>query len=570
MTIFSKIIFFGFFVAIFLFEGLGLVDREWALLAVYLMPFFLALPLFFQNKPLYFPKKISLLFFLLLFFSFLSLFFSVNIERSFYFLIYYLSVFLIFVYVYNFKNEIAQGVVFFSFVLAFIFLFDALLLGSSFSKNFSFLIPKRDYQFVYQVYPTHHPLGIFLIIPFSLLIVPLVERGAKKYFLLTLVFLPALIFSYFRSSYLAFIIIVSWLVFKKWISQQLSLKRLISLSILVIFLSLILLSLGIYQKPVFLLSDINQFLRNNFHLSYKNFFSARDEYWLAAIKGFTENPLFGFGLGNFFNLSLKFTQSGAVADSSSLFLDFFAETGFFGGMVFFLIFLIIAFSGRNILNNKESLLTKMVYVSFLTLFVFFQSGPGKHYSLILTFFVLGALIYQEEENLNLNGLFFFLLLIVVFVFQSMMMSRLYLKFNHYLLAFYRFPFQKAVYQPLIENLEKKGEMKQADRFSEIYAKFFSGESDSLNYIAERYEKKVQREKAFSFYERSFEWSRFQSFSLIEKIYRFKKELTGDDEANHFVKKFLSEYYFLRYQYYWPDFERAVQQFCRKEKFTCQL
>jgi len=398
----------------------------------------------------------------------------------------------------------------------------------------------------------------------------LVEGGARKYFLLMLVFLPALIFSYFRSSYLAFIIIVSWLVFKKWLSQQLSLKRLVGLSLLVIFLGLIFLSLGIYQKPVFILSDINQFLRNNFHLNYKNFFSGRDEFWLAAIKGFTENPLFGFGLGNFFNLSLKFTQSGAVADSSSLFLDFFAETGFFGGMVFFLIFLIIAFSGRNILNNKGNLLTKMIYVSFLTLFIFFQSGPGKHYSLILTFFILGALIYQEEENLNLNGLFFFLLLVVVFVFQSMMMSRLYLKSSRYLLAFYRFPFQKVVYQPIIEKLEKERRVEKTERFLKIYAGFFPGEPDVLNYLAGIYEKRNDKEKALFFYEKSFDWYRFQGFSLVEKIYWLKKRLVGEEKAKLFIKKFLSEYYYLRYRYFWPDFEKEIALFCQKEKATCQL
>ena len=213
---------------------------------------------------------------------------------------------------------------------------------------------------------------------------------------------------------------------------------------------------------------------------------------------------------------------------------------------------------------------KMVYVSFFTLFIFFQSGPGKHYSLILFFFILGALIYQEEENLNLNSWFFFLSLVIVFTFQSIIMSQLYLKTHQYLLSFYRFPFQKTVYQPLIENLEGKGEIKQADRFSEIYAKFFAGETDSLNYIAKRYEKKAHQEKALFFYEKSFTWSRFQSFSLVEKIYQLKKRLVGEEEAKQFIRKFFSEYYYFHYRFYYPNFQKEIGQFCQKKATACQL
>lgn len=149
------------------------------------------------------------------------------------------------------------------------------------------------------------------------------------------------------------------------------------------------------------------------------------------------------------------------------------------------------------------------------------------------------------------------------------MSGLYLKSGHFLLAFYRFPFQKTVYRPLIENLDKNGETKEKDRFLRLYARFFSGEPDVLNYAADNYEKKGDKEKALFFYEKSFEWYRFQDFSLIEKIYWLKKGLAGEENAKQFIKKFLSEYYYLRYRYFWPDFQGAIDNFCKKEK-VCQL
>lgn len=570
MTLFSRTIFFIFFSAIFLFEGLGITDRQWALYAVYLFPFFLSLPLFFQKKTIFFPKKISLLFFLLILASIFSLFFSINIEKSFYFLIYYLSVFLIFIYVYNFKQELSAGIIFFTFFLAFVFLFDALLLSSPLSKNLSFLIPKKDYQFVYPTYQTHHPLGIFLIIPVTFLLVAVFEAGPKIYLFFFAVLFPAMFFSYFRTSYVAFIITAIFMIFKKWSEDKIDLQKLIIFTLLLTFMVLVLFSLTNYDRPVFLLSSINQFFRSHLGLNYKNFFSGRDEYWLMAIKGFSERPFFGVGLGNFYNLSLKFIQSGAVADSSSLFLDFFAETGFFGGIIFFLIFLVIFLSGENTLSQQGNLFEKMAYFAFFALLIFFQFGPGKHYSLILSFFILGALIYREEKKLNLESLFFSLSLIIVFVFYSMIMSHLYFKSGNYLLSFYRFPFQKSIFLPIIENFEKEGNDEKVDRFLKIYARFFSGEADTLNFIAQNYEKKGNFEKALYFYEQSFNWYPFQNFSQVEKIYQLKKKLMGEEEAKKFVKKILSKYYFLHYHYGRPDFENKINEFCRKESSVCHL
>jgi len=550
MNLFSKIIFFGFLLLIFLFEGLGLVDRQIALFTVYLMPFFLSFFLLFEKKPLQFPKRMTVLFLLFLLFSAISLIFSINIERSFYFLVYYLAVFLIFVYVFNFKDYLKKEIIIFTFFITFVFFIYSLILFLPLPKNWSFLIPIRDYQFVYQVYSTHHPLGIFLIIPLSL-ILPIVSIKRKVWIYIFLILFIAMIFSYFRSSYFAFIFAFIFLVYKNQQGKKINWIKIFFASLLIIFITLLFFSLTNYEKPTFLLSNINQFFQTHFNLKYKSFFSGRDEFWLASIKGFTENPLFGVGLGNFSNLSLKSLSMSLTADSSNLFLDFFAETGFFGGLFFLIIVLKIFFSrAKNF--NKDDVYSKMIFISFLALIFFFQTGPGKHYSLILYFFTAGALIYEEEEKINCRWLFFLISVFIAFIIHLIFMSKIYLKIGQPLLAFYHFPFQKTIYQPLIEKLEEKGEIDKAGRFLNTYATFFFGETDVINYVANNYEKKGKKEKALFFYEKSYYWDRFQGFSLIEKIYRLKKQSIGEEETKQFIKKFLSEYYVYKKASYLSD------------------
>ena len=103
----------------------------------------------------------------------------------------------------------------------------------------------------------------------------------------------------------------------------------------------------------------------------------------------------------------------------------------------------------------------------------------------------------------------------------MMMSRLYLKSGQYPLSFYSFPFQKAVYQPLIEETG-------SEKYEDIYARLFSGESDVLSYMGQRYEKIGEPKKALYYYEKSYTWAPFKNLSLIHKIYQLKKINIGFD------------------------------------------
>jgi hypothetical protein len=213
----------------------------------------------------------------------------------------------------------------------------------------------------------------------------------------------------------------------------------------------------------------------------------------------------------------------------------------------------------------------MIFAGFFSLLVLFQAGPGKHYSLILLFFILGALVYNEKDQLTISSWLSLLLsAVIIFFMQSILMSRFYLRSGRPLLALYRFPLQQAVYQPAIENLEENGARQKAEKILDLYGRFFSGEIAVLNYLANVYEKQGDKKRAFDFYEKSFSWYRFQGFSLVEKIYALKKELGGEKEAKRFMQKFLSEYYYLHYQYYWPNFKEEIIRFCKREKAVCAL
>lgn len=566
----SRSFFFIFLSAIFLLEGLGLVDRQFALYAAYLMPVFLFVPLVSANCKIIFPKTLTVFFSLFFLFSFVSILFSVNIERSLNFFVYYLSVFLVFIFVYNFKKELVKGIVVLTFLLTALFLVYSLFLLLPVAKDFSFLIPKRDYQFVYQVYPTHHPLGIFLVVPLSFSLVLVLYKRRFVFFLLFVSLLLTMIFSYFRSSFLAFIITAGFLLFEHRREWKNKFSRYAVIIGALILTSILLPALTYQNPPVSFLGGINQFLRTHGNLGYKTFLSGRDEYWLEAIKGFAERPFFGVGLGNFWNLSLKFVSSGAFADSANLFLDFFAEVGVFGGFVFLGIAVKIFLSGKNVLKTDD-IFAKMVFAAFLTLSVLFQAGPGKHYSLILFFFILGALLYSEKNGaLNFGWTPLLLSAVILFFIQSVLMSQLYLASGRPLLALYRFPFQQALYQPAIQHLEETGQKEKAETIRSIYGRIFSGEIGALNFLAETYEKKGDKNKALVFYEKSYSWYRFQSFSLVEKVYSLKKTLKGKEPAKQFVQKFLSEYYYLYHQYHWPNFKKEILQFCKKEKAVCTL
>jgi len=66
---------------------------------------------------------------------------------------------------------------------------------------------------------------------------------------------------------------------------------------------------------------------------------SRPEYWMQALRAFTEYPLTGYGIGTFSLISNRYaTQPWNITGyAHNAYLQFFAETGIFGG-VFFLIF----------------------------------------------------------------------------------------------------------------------------------------------------------------------------------------------------------------------------------------
>lgn len=421
MHLWQKIIFLSFFFLIFLFEGLGLPrGHDVSYYLILACPFFFFFLSYLQKKTLIIPKKITFLFLLFLLFSTISTIFSVNLQRSFEYLLYYFAVFLTFIFVYNYKKELLKPTIILIFVLAFIFTGYSLIIQYvKLPDNLTFLIPTRSYQYVYPYFKTHNTLGPFLLIPLTL--------SLTTFFPFFLLFLLPFLLSYSRSSYLALgLTLLVFALTKTGLKWKIFAGLIVGLCVVLFFATV-----G-YKKPIPVISEINNLLAKNFHLNNKEFLSSRDIYFKSALLSIKEKPLFGLGPYNFLYATEKYANKYSLAETAdNIFLEVFSENGILAGIIFFIIISLLLLRVRN----------SILFFTFLVMLILFQTDSSqRYYSYLLLFFCLGGLIYEEKINLKINSGFFFLIATVLLLFSQLMISSkiFYLKGN-YQLAFYSYP-----------------------------------------------------------------------------------------------------------------------------------
>lgn len=400
-----RIIFLPFLITLALLEGLGIPNgREVTFYLILVMPFFLMLADLIDKRVTLYPVKLSLLFILFLILTAISTTTALDFNRSYPLLFFYLSLFLIFLWVCNHQDEIKRMVIWLIFSLAVLFSIYSLL-----PLIWSRLIPSHGYQFIFSSFGSHNHLGDFLVLALVYGVYKFMETSQKVY-LLALIFIPLFLTSFSRSGYLSLIITLIVVVI-----YFVRLKKIRVVSVY-FFLSLIIVAIATVfsfstvweAKQVPVLKSANQFLQDYADLEEKFFLGNRLAFFRQAILSFQEKPFFGIGSNNFVYASQKYTQTNRWAYSShNIFLDILTENGILAAVTF------MAIIGRVLIKSFS--VSSVLSFIFLAMLINFQTDyTHTIYSFFLLFFILMGLIYKEEKQVKSNWPFVLSFLVLIF------------------------------------------------------------------------------------------------------------------------------------------------------------
>lgn len=525
------IIFYLFFLAIFLLEGLGVNGgRTLTFHFILILPFFLFLPAIRQQNKLTTPRSATLLYLLFLLFSAISTLSSVNIQTSFEYLLFYAALFLVFLYAYNHRQRLQLPLLTLIFASSFLLAFFSLAirLGKTTSLDFAYPNYQTGYNLVYSHYETHNLLGDFLLVPLVLSLVLLLTKQMTVLPLISIFFLsPFFLLAYSRSAYLSLIAILTALVIflTKKTKKKIPLSHLNLLVILIILASLLFFTTveeALYYPPF---SHLTVWLKEHTNLTYKTFWSWRGAYLKQGLTAFHQDPLFGVGPQNLRYASEKYLQEPDQLSYSShnIFLDILFENGLLAGSFFLGFILLILLALPRALKDPH-----LVPFGFalLALLVNFQTIYSFDiYSLLFLFFVLAGITsgdllrkspgVKSEAGSNTGsntGVACIIAGVIALIVFAKAGSNFFHQRDQNLLAFYLYPLNKAVYSPLIA---------QSPAHLKLYAKLFSGDADVLEEIGDAYLRYGNESQALLYYEKAFYAKKFNSPELLKKYYRLK-------------------------------------------------
>lgn len=541
-----------FFLCISLFfEGIGIpFGRESTYFLILIMPLLLFTRSILLKHKIVVPKNISYFFLLFLIFSSLATIFSLNIQKSFEYLIYLIALYLIFIYAYNYKALIEKKLTTLIFLLSTLFVLYSIILSLNL---FPFLTPLTGYQFVFSPKLIfHNHLGDFLTLPIIICFYYLFRR---KWIFVSLLFvfysLPFVVFSYSRSAYFSITLtVVSLYHFliaknKSW-KHKLIFQILISgIVLLTLFLSL---ATTLQTKEHTILSSINKFLIEKEGLSKnKDISGNRFNYLIQGTLSITNRPLFGVGPYNFEYISNEFSNNpmyGTTFTAHNIFLEIASEHGLLA-FITFAVFIILLFA-----KSKKNVL----YFVLLVMFINFQTDyTYRIYSFFLLFFVIAGTIYAEknEKGINIKMLLVTSIFLSLFAFIILLSNILQLN-NHSREAFLIYPINERVYVPLINQQLNAKNNKNAIILSGIYESLFSGDYLAYENLGHIYEDISDKKKALYYYEKSLSKNYFRTPYLIEKVYTLKKETQGEKNANSFILNTFTKLNKLEHPWYVPE------------------
>lgn len=395
ITTLPTILFYTFLSLIFLFEGLGWRGgREASFALILVMPIFLFILDFILKRQITVPKIPTILYGGFIFFSLISTIFSLDVGRSFLYLLFYIALYGVFLYVYNHREELKKYLIPFIFTLSFIFSVYSIFVDYFILLNPAFFYPGNGAQYVYARYGLHNSRGDVLIIP---MVISFYFMFKKKYILFNILsvmfFLPFILYSYSRSALVSLLVVLLCLLVYKWklLIQQRNIFPMTASFVVMLFLLSVTVITTQEVNQVRGIREIKDNVAEVVTLYEKPLFQDRIQYLKYALLSIVENPLWGVGSDNYIVISQKaYTQLGFTTNTShNIVIDIISENGSIASL-FFLAFIVwIFFKGK-----KDVLLfgALVVLLNFQTHYSF------KIYSFLLLFIIFLGVIIREKKK----------------------------------------------------------------------------------------------------------------------------------------------------------------------------
>ncbi|MFN4212725.1 MAG: O-antigen ligase family protein [Microgenomates group bacterium] len=531
-----------YFLIVFIFESAIFFSKEGSGFLFSLIPAIYFLEKEFRKETIK-TNKFSIFYFLFSIFLIFSIFFSIDKINSFNSLLIWLTAFFIFLIGANERllifGHFKKILIFFSFLFSFLSLLP--------QKFF----PTTAYQLVYPLYPNHNHLGDFLGLTLIILICDYLKNKKKSDLFLFLFFLPFFLFSYSRSAYVDFFVILLLIFYQ---NKALKIKKIIFLSLLVVILFFI-----FTQKELYQIKPFNQFLpfiNQTLKFQPRGIVSGRIEYFSQGIKGFLEKPFFGWGVGNYHFASKKYVSKNLQQVSSALNLPItiLTETGIFGFFFFFLFFLVI-------FKNIDKKLTPYIYLFYYLCLNFLTDYTYSIYGMFLFLFLLAGMVIKKEKKISFNLYPFFSFLVLFLIFLRL--TGKILTFSgrpDFGILFY--PFDHQTNQYLIKKTVNLGNIALAKKYALDYEKKSFMSFEGLSFLGDFYFNLGEKNYALKLYQRLTDNDRFPSLEVLKKVYWLKKERQGKREADSYFGQFFENFKTT----FWlnPQFEDDVYQFCFQE------
>lgn len=542
---------FGLYLLLYLtliFEGLGIRDgRIITRYIIYLAPFALYGIDYWNSKEIVIPFKLSILFIFFLIGTSLSTLNAANVQFAFEHQLYYISVALICLYAMNHKNEIIRYIPHFFWLSTATVLVYALFINMFLPDLWAELIPISGFQFVYvnEHLLSHHPIGAYILIPLTYLYIQIRQKSQKITAVTAISLFFILAASFLRSAYVAFLTVIVYDLIS--IRKERKGLSLIHTSVILgigFLLSTVFLSITTFSTDIHFFTQINNRLQSSFPLlSNKSLDNSRTEFISQSYQALSEDPLIGVGSFNYYYASQKHASSyvETTGTSHNLFLDIWVENGFvafsaFIGILFFF-FLSFRIHAKNYSNEQYRL-----YMIFISLLILFQLGHyHKMYFMLILFFTLFALLYNEEKKLTDNYAVLFKGTAIVAVIGLLMIASHILNMRgNYLSAVLVYPISLESNLRLLYQYRDHEEILRADIQAEKIGSLYPKEPDVLEILGDYYRGQNHRENALYYYSSALSFSP-HDFSLIKNTYEELSALSGKEQADTFIRNYFTEF-----------------------------
>jgi|GEM_PF-3895745 len=358
-------------------------------------PILLYLGSVIKNKKISLPK-ISIFYLLFLVFSGVSVMLAIDKQTAFESLLVYISAFLIFIFSFNYQQEIkkyfSKFIIFLCLLATVLFIVNGFFHLSWFSNGGSLF---------YTGY-FHNELGNLLVL--GLII------GLQNNNWLSLLLFPAFLLSYSRTGYLSLILVS---LFNRSIFKK-------TTFFLLLFFTLMFFLITAKETRKIFPTKLSEAIEKKLNIPQeKSFLADRPRHFSYAASSIKELPWFGVGPGNFLFAASKRQVNWAenTTTAHNIFLDILAENGILAGIFFIIYFIFL------LIKSKKD--THFYLFISLTLIFMFDFAYRFNFFLIIWFVLAGLLVKEEKNLVELDNIL--LSLAVLIIFQIYFFSQTFIK-----------------------------------------------------------------------------------------------------------------------------------------------